>query len=86
MRPTIALQVRIVPRTAVPSSRILRTPKPSTHPAPPTIIQQLLAQRERRGDDWPPNLRIETFEDKPKDYVGINAKTRKEWKKVVKER
>jgi hypothetical protein len=50
------------------------------------LIRELVARRKAAGDSWPPNLRIETFENAKVDWNGYTSEVRTALKKFAKER
>lgn len=80
MRATCIRLVRVLPRSAVPKYTTILPPTPPA--PPPSLVQTLVARQEAAGDNWPPNLRIETFEDSREDWVGVKKEIRTKLKKM----
>ncbi len=86
MRVSIPSFIRLLPRSAIPKAAVIERPKPEIRVEGPSLIRELVARQEAAGDNWPPNLRIETFEDKKPDWVGVKGSVRQALKKWIKDR
>ncbi|KAF8323508.1 uncharacterized protein EI90DRAFT_3076875 [Cantharellus anzutake] len=86
MRASMFSLVRVLPRSSVPKAAVIERPKSEIRIEGPSLIRELVARQEAAGENWPPNLRIETFEDKKPDWVGVKGRVRQALKKWIKER
>ncbi|SJL04399.1 uncharacterized protein ARMOST_07765 [Armillaria ostoyae] len=62
MRPSAARLIRFVPRSSVQLTQKV-VPSPAERPPevkPPTLLDILLERKEKAGDNWPSNIRVET--------------------------
>lgn len=85
MRPSSLACVRILPRAAVPKPAIVARPATAVKIEAPSLIHQLAERQAAAGDSWPPNLRIETFEDGKADWNGYTSGVRTALKKFARE-
>ncbi|KAF5316041.1 hypothetical protein D9619_006359 [Psilocybe cf. subviscida] len=88
MRPTLSRLIRVVPRSTlvVPDTKIYNRPKPqSEERKQATLIDNIIAQREAAGENWPQNIRLEP-QLKKDDFKAVMPKIRTELKKLMKER
>lgn len=86
MRPSSITLVRILPRSAVPKQHVLARPATAVRAEAPSLIKELVDRQQTAGDAWPPNLRIETFEDGKADWNGYTKGVRSSLKEFAKER
>jgi len=86
MRGTCISRVRILPRSTVPKQSVVSRSPIAPKADEPSLIRELVARQEAAGDKWPPNLRIETFEDAKVDWNGYTSEVRTALKKFAKER
>jgi len=89
MRPTAARLVRIIPRSALNLTeqkvKVLPRPTPQFEEyKKPTTIDILFQQKEKAGDSWPPNIRIEPAVRKAA-FASVKPEYRKPLKQLLKE-
>ncbi|KAG8949919.1 hypothetical protein FRC04_008222 [Tulasnella sp. 424] len=91
MRPSSQALSKILPRAAVPESSIIAPMALPTisRAKQPTVIDKLLAKKKaamEAGHSYPPNLRLETFQDVRASWQGIGKDLRRELKLLVREK
>jgi hypothetical protein len=91
IRPTVARLYRILPRESLnvntTEHKIKILPRPTSQleeHRKPTTIDLLLEQKERAGDQWPSNIRIEPAVRKAQ-FKGVRPELRKPLKNLMKE-
>ncbi|RXW25641.1 hypothetical protein EST38_g234 [Candolleomyces aberdarensis] len=91
MRPTLSRLYRILPRESLKAN--MNEPKIKILPRPtsqleehrkPTTIDLLLEQKEKAGEAWPANIRIEPAIRKAQ-FKGVRPEHRKPLKALMKE-
>ena len=87
MRPTLSRLYRILPREAVNVNERKILPRPTSQREEyrkPTTIDILLEQKEKAGDAWPSNIRIEPAVRKAQ-FKGVRPELRRPLKNLLKE-
>ncbi|PBK96514.1 hypothetical protein ARMGADRAFT_699440 [Armillaria gallica] len=87
MRPSAARLIRLVPRSSVQLTQKV-VPSTAERPPevkPPTLLAILLERKEKAGDNWPSNIRIETPISKAA-LKDVQSGVRTQLKKLLKER
>ena len=87
MRPSAARLIRLIPRSSVQLTQKVVPSPAERHPEirPPTLLDILLEQKEKAGNNWPSNIRIET--PIPKTVLkDVQSGVRTQLKKLLKER
>ncbi|KAK0240458.1 hypothetical protein EDD85DRAFT_489417 [Armillaria nabsnona] len=87
MRPSAARLIRLVPRSSVQLTQKV-VPSAAERPPevkPPTLLDNLLERKEKAGDNWPSNIRIETPISKAA-LKDVQSGVRTQLKKLLKER
>ena len=91
MRPTLTTLSKILPRSAVPEgAKVLPSALPTLNRArQPTVVEQLVQRKSaalEAGLAFPPNLRIERFDNTRARWQGVSRDVREELKKVIREK
>lgn len=87
MRPTLSKLYRILPREALNVSERKILPRPTSQlkeHRKPTTIDILLEQKEKAGESWPSNIRIESAVRKVQ-FKGVRPELRRPLKELLKE-
>ncbi|KAK0210453.1 hypothetical protein DFS33DRAFT_1293251 [Desarmillaria ectypa] len=87
MHPSAARLIRLVPRSSVQLTQRV-VPSSAERPPevkPPTVLDILLERKEKAGDNWPSNIRIEPPVTKTA-LKDVQSGVRTQLKKLLKER
>ena len=90
MRSTIPRLVRVIKRSQLPveqaaSVSVVRPPPARSDVRRESLIELLLKRKEKMGDQYPPNIRIEPVLTK-QAFENVPAETREELKELLRER
>ncbi|KIM44519.1 hypothetical protein M413DRAFT_67778 [Hebeloma cylindrosporum] len=88
MRPTQSRLIRVVPRKLlnVSNQKIVARPTPQTaDKLQPTLMDIMMKKKEKAGDSWPANLRLEP-QLTSKDFKSVQPAFRSTMRRMTKER